>query len=154
MNAPQSFQLHYEPMLSSVKPQDDIWYPKSRRNLMKPMVRVAVVLCLASAPGIAESWRGALVDSKCFDSEQRNINPFEPYHDDELDVRLCRPNAHTKLFAIVQHDWVDLKLDSEGNAKAAEIVRSADKKKIYWGVVVTGEKTKNTLKVESISAIP
>jgi hypothetical protein len=125
----------------------------ARGNLMKPALRVSVILCLASNLGFAGSWSGVLVDSKCYDSEERNINPFEPFHDEELDVRLCRPNAHTKSFAIVQQDWLRLRLDSAGNAKAAEIVRKADKKKSYWGVAVTGEKIKDIVKVVSISTI-
>jgi hypothetical protein len=112
---------------------------------------VCLLFCLTPVLGFAENWSGILVDSKCYDSEERNVNPWEPYHDQALDVRLCHPNAHTKSFAIVQADWLALKLDSSANAQAAELVRKADKKP-YLGVVVTGERNKDTVRVETISA--
>jgi hypothetical protein len=114
--------------------------------------RIAVFLCLAPTLSFAESWTGVLVDTKCYDTAARNVNPWEPYHDQAMDVRLCRPTGRTKTFAIVQQDWTRLKLDSSVNPQAAEIVRNADKKHSYWGVVVTGEKTKDTVKVETIAA--
>jgi hypothetical protein len=120
---------------------------------MKFQLRIACFLCLLSPLGLAESWSGILVDSKCYDSAARNVNPWEPYHDKAMDARLCRPTDRTKAFAIVQDDWTRLKLDSSANPQAAEVVRSADRKRHYWGVVVTGEKNKDTVKVETISAV-
>jgi hypothetical protein len=119
---------------------------------MKFHLRIAVLLCLVSTLGRAESWRGILVDSKCYDSAARNISPWEPYHNEALDARLCRPTDRTKVFAILQDDWTRLKLDSAANPQAAEVVRSADKKRHYWGVVVTGKRDKDTVKVETIAA--
>jgi hypothetical protein len=121
-------------------------------NPMKFQLRIACFLCLLSPLGVAESWRGLLVDSKCYESAARNVSPWEPYHDEALDARLCRPTSGTKVFAILQDDWTRLKLDSAANPKAAEVVRSADKKRPYLGVVVTGEKDKDTVKVETIAA--
>jgi hypothetical protein len=112
---------------------------------------IGLLVCLIPTFGLAENWSGVLVDSKCYDSAARNVNPWEPYHDQAMDVRLCRPTARTKTFAIVQGDWLRLKLDSSINAQAAELVRNADKKS-YLGVLVTGEKNKDTVKVETISA--
>jgi hypothetical protein len=121
-------------------------------NRMKFQLRIAVFLCLMSAMGFAESWRGLLVDSKCYDSAVRNVNPWDPYPDQALNVRLCRPTHRTKVFAIVEDDWTRLKLDSTANTQAAVLVRSADKKRHYVGVFVTGEKDKDTVKVETIAA--
>lgn len=112
---------------------------------------VCLLFSLVPALSFAESWSGVLVDSKCYDSEERNVNPWEPYHDQALSVRLCHPTAHTKTFAIVEPDWLRLKLDSSVNAQAAELVRKADKKP-YLGVVVTGERNKDTVRVGTISA--
>jgi hypothetical protein len=61
---------------------------------------------------------------------------------------MCRPNARTKSFAVVDEGWRVLKLDSDGNAKASDLVRN---RKSVWGVKVTGEKTKDVITVESIS---
>jgi hypothetical protein len=119
---------------------------------MKFQLRIPVLLCLLSTLGLAESWRGLLVDSKCYDSAVRNVNPFDPYPDQALNVRLCRPTDRTKAFAIVRDDWTRLKLDSSANTQAAELVRSADRKRHYVGVVVTGDKDKDTVKVETIAA--
>ena len=75
---------------------------------------------------------------------------MEPYHDQEMDVRMCKPNGKTKAFAIVQGDWRRVKLDAQANADAAEIVRNAGGKR-YLGVV-TGEMNKGEVKVKSIVA--
>ena len=112
---------------------------------------VAAFLCLASALGFGESWSGVLVDSRCYDSEETNVNPYEPYHDQELEVRFCRPNVHTKAFAIVLRDWLRLRLDPGGSAKAADLVRNSGKK-TYLGVVIMGVRNKDLITVESISA--
>jgi hypothetical protein len=117
---------------------------------MKLALSVGAFFLLLSLQGFAESWTGVLVDSKCFDSAEANVNPWEPYRDQAMDVRYCRPKARTKSFAIIQADWSRLKLDSGVNAKAADLVGKAGKTP-YIGVVVTGEKTKDTVTVESIS---
>jgi len=119
-------------------------------------VRFAALVCLASTPGFAGSWSGALVDSKCFDSEERNVNPTDTLtnvdRDRGLEIRFCSPNGKTKAFAVVERDGPSFKLDVGGNTKAAELVHKAGKK-AYYIVAVTGEMTKNTVTVDSLSMV-
>jgi len=121
------------------------------------MMRIAALLCLGCAMGSAGNWSGVLVDSKCYDTEERNVNPFDGStdvdHDRGLEIRICRPSAHTKSFSVVKkEDGVSFRLDAAGNAKAASLVRKAGKK-TYFVVTVTGEMSKGTAKVDSISMI-
>ena len=116
--------------------------------------RLAALFCLASAPNFAGSWPGWLVDSKCYAALERNKSPTDTlsYVDRNKsdEVRYCRPNAKTKSFAVLDQDGLSLNLDASGNGKAAELVRGAGKKPV-GGVIVTGEITHDTLKVDSIS---
>jgi hypothetical protein len=127
---------------------------ESRGVAMKPTIRLVALFCLAAIPSFAGSWSGYLVDSKCYDASEQNVNPWETLtnvtRDKDLEIRLCSPNAKTKSFAVVQPDWQSLKLDSTGNAKAVELVRTIGKKSIFL-VTVTGEKNKSTVTVDSIS---
>jgi hypothetical protein len=111
-------------------------------------------LCLFSGFSSAETLSGALVDSKCYDSEERNVNPTDTLtyvdRDRNLEIRLCRPRGKTKSFAVVTQDGLSFKLDSAGNAKAAELVRKTGKKSGYE-VAVIGGMSKHTIQVESIS---
>jgi hypothetical protein len=116
-------------------------------------MRVAALLCFAIAPGFARSWSGALVDSNCYDSLERNSNPFETSpaaRDRDRQIRYCSPKTKTKTFAVVLDDWTRLKLNSSSNSKAAELVRKAGKKSPFW-VVLTGEIDGEIVKVDSIS---
>ena len=110
--------------------------------------------CLASGLVFAESWSGALVDPKCFEALERNVNPTDTLthvdRDTNQEIRYCSPNAKTKLFGIVEQDGTILPLDSTGNAKAAELVRTIHKKDRF-DVIVTGEMSGKTIKVDSIS---
>jgi len=116
----------------------------------------AALLCFSSALSFAESWSGALVDSKCYASEERNVNPKDTLiyvdRDTNQEIRYCSPVAKTKSFAIVQYDGLTLNLDTAGNAKAADLVRKGGKKKARFAVVINGEQSRNTIKVDSISA--
>jgi hypothetical protein len=118
-------------------------------------MRVAILLFLASAPGFAGTWSGSLVDSKCFAASERNVNPNDTMtavdRDQNQEIRYCSPGSKTKWFAVVNSDGLSFMLDSAGNAKAAEFVRSAGKKSRI-PVVVTGELTNHTITVDSISA--
>jgi hypothetical protein len=117
-------------------------------------MRFITWLCLSSAFAYAESWSGTLVDSKCFAIAELNVNPTDTLtyvdRDQNQERRLCSPGAKTKSFAVVQHAGVSLKLDSAGNAKATGIVRSSASKSPLV-VVVAGEMSENTIKVDSIS---
>jgi hypothetical protein len=113
-----------------------------------------VLILLEAAPVFAESWTGDLVDSKCYASEENNVNPFDPpnnvNHDRGYEIRVCRPNARTKAFTVVNSDGQSVQLDASGNVKATDLVRQADRKSRLL-VTVTGEKQKDTVRVDSIS---
>ena len=118
-------------------------------------MRLAALFCLASALSFAGSWSGAMVDSKCYESEELNVNPTDTLtsvdRDTSREVRYCSPSARTKSFTVVQRDGLkSFRLDSAGNAKAADLVRNTGKKSLIV-VDVTGEINRNTIKVDSIS---
>jgi hypothetical protein len=125
-----------------------------RNFLMALATRLAVLLFLSLALSFAGSWSGALVDSKCYDAEQRNVNPTDTLtnvdRDGNLQIRYCSPSPKTKSFAVVQSDGPSLKLDSAGNAKATELVRKSGRKS-QLNVAVTGEMSGNAIKVDSIA---
>ena len=94
-----------------------------------------------------------MVDSNCYDILLRNVNPFETSpgaRDWGQMIRYCAPGEKTKTFAVVLEDLTRRKLDSNGNSKAAELVRKTGKKSRFV-VVVTGEVSGKILKVGSIS---
>jgi hypothetical protein len=117
-------------------------------------MHLITLLFLPSAFVYAGTWPGTLVDSKCFAFAERNVNPTDTLtyvdRDQNQELRLCSPGAKTKSFAVVQHDGFSFSLDSVGNTQAAEIARKTSKRS-SWAVVVTGEMSGNTIKVESIS---
>jgi hypothetical protein len=123
---------------------------------MALVVRLATVVFLASTVCLAGNWSGALVDSKCYDSLERNVNPHDTLGNVDRDrgqeIRYCSPTGKTKAFAIVDHDGYRFKLDVGGNTQAAELVQKTGKKPLYI-VAVTGEMKKKTIKVDSISVI-
>jgi len=117
-------------------------------------MRLAASLFLSCALSFAGSWSGVLVDSKCYDAEQRNVNPTDTLtnfdRDGNREIRYCSPRPKTKSFAVVPFDGPSLNFDSAGNAKAAELVRKTGKKSLL-AVTVTGELDSNTIKVDSIA---
>lgn len=117
-------------------------------------IALAALACLTAAPGFAQSVTGFLVDSNCYESVERNVDPWEtnPYVDRDRDweVRFCSPNRKTKSFSLVNHDGLSFKLDAAGNTKAAELVGSTRKKSLLE-VSVTGEINKGGIKVSSIA---
>jgi len=98
-------------------------------------MRLTTLACLAATLALAGSWSGALVDSKCWGIEERNVNPTDTLtyvdRDGNLKIRLCSPSPKTKSFAVVQNDGLSVNLDSAGNAKAAEFVRKTGKKSLF-----------------------
>jgi len=121
------------------------------KNLIKLAMRLAAIASLSSALGLAESWSGTLVDSKCWNTEENNTKGVSVYvdRDRNMEVRLCSPKANTKSFALVLPDGYTLKLDASGNAKAAGIIQSTGRKSPVM-VAVTGETSNNAIKVDSI----
>ena len=127
-----------------------------REKPMPRATRLAAFLCLLSAPGFAASWSGTLVDSKCYDAEQRNVNPTDTLtavdRDTNAEIRYCAPSVKTKSFAVVESSGLSFRLDPAGNAKAAELVGKTGKRSRFE-VAVTGEMSKDSVKVESISLV-
>ena len=113
---------------------------------------LAVLVCLSTAIGLAETWSGTLVDSRCWGFAENNTKDASIYvdRDRNMEIRSCSPTAKTKSFAIVLPDGLTLKLDAEGNAKAAGLIQKAGKVSPI-AVDVTGEKNGNTIKADSIS---
>jgi hypothetical protein len=112
--------------------------------------RLAALLLSASIPALADSWSGALVDSKCYAGEQRNDASAFVDRDIGLEMRYCSPNPKkSKSFSVVQNDGISFRLDPAGNGKAAALVRATGKMK-YFMVVVTGKMSGGTVAVESI----
>jgi hypothetical protein len=105
-------------------------------------------------PAFSQTWSGVLVDGACYEREQRNTGPnnteFDVNTDRDYDIRHCLPNAKTSSFSLVQPDGQSVKLNSAGNAKAAEITRNTAKRSRIH-VTVTGEKQKNVVNVDSIA---
>ena len=122
---------------------------------MKAALAIAAFVYLAPPTvAAAETWTGYLVDSKCYASEEQNVDPHDTEtlvdRDKDLEIRMCTPNAHTKLFAVVVEDWTSFPFDAAGNAKAAELVRALGKRRSIR-VSVTGERQKKTVNVDSLA---
>ena len=116
-------------------------------------LRLLTVLIWTVSAVFARDWSGLLVDANCYASEERNVNKntSNVEHDVNLEVHACLPNRETKAFALILPDSDSLKLDSVGNARAAQLVANTGKKALLW-VTVTGEIRKNTILTSSISA--
>lgn len=121
---------------------------------MDVRIRLTILVLVSAGLSLAEMWSGSLVDSKCYESEERNVNPNDTLtavdRDINMELRSCSPQAKTMSFTLVQTDGESFRLDAAGNAKAAELVRKTGKKP-RLAVVVNGEAVKHTIHVESIS---
>ena len=119
--------------------------------------RVAVLFCLSSALSYAENWTGALVDSKCYEFRERNVNPTDTMtyvdRDTREEILYCSANAKTRTFTIVLREGPSFRLDAPGNTEAAQLVRNTGKKSVFI-VALTGTLSKSTIKVDSISIAP
>jgi hypothetical protein len=111
---------------------------------MRRVLRVTAFVAFVSALAYAESWTGKLVDASCAD-QQKNA--------------ACAPTASTASFAI-QASGKTMKLDAEGNRKAAAALRernnganrAQDPKSVATEVTATvsGTMSGDEIKVESI----
>jgi hypothetical protein len=121
-------------------------------------LRIAALLGLSVALGFAENWSGSLVDSKRYASRERNVNPTDTLtnvdRDGNEEIRFCSPSSKTKSFAVVPFDGPSVSLDSAGNAKASELVRSSRKRRSPLFVAITGQMVKEAIRVDSILAAP
>lgn len=124
-------------------------------NAMVFVARSAVLLALFGGPAFSGSWPGSLVDAKCYAALERNVNPNDTLsavdRDRVREIRYCSPKVKTKTFAFVDHDGLFFQLDSAGNAKASEFVRNAGRHP-FFPVVINGEKSKDIITVDAISA--
>ena len=103
---------------------------------MRRTSRFALLFSLASTLSFAESWSGALVDAKCYDTAQQNLSHGHPGSTDTKRVlRTCSPNEKTTSF---------------GNEKAHKLVVKEGNKSPFI-VNVTGDKTQDSLTVSTIS---
>jgi hypothetical protein len=123
---------------------------------MSLVIRLAAILAVAASAGLAETWSGPLVDSKCYGAEQRNVNPTDTqaYADSDIgyEIRYCSPSRKTKFFAIVGEYGDRLKFDASGNAKAAALVQNL-RKPHQIEVAVSGEMSGKAIRVDSISPV-
>ena len=120
---------------------------------MNLTLRFAVLLSLTSVLSFAESWSGALVDTKCYATAQQNVSHEHPGSTDTMRaIRSCLPNEETKSFSIVPQVGTALNLNTNGNQKAHELVLKESRKSTFM-VSVTGDKTEDTLKVNTISLV-
>jgi hypothetical protein len=118
--------------------------------MIKPS-QLIVFGALASTVALAGTWSGSLVDFECYARDERNITKDQYVeHDGDFEIRQCTPNVRTKSFAVVQQSGEMFKLDTSGNAKAAELV-GASGKKSRLHVTITGEMSKDTVRVDSIA---
>jgi hypothetical protein len=87
-------------------------------------MRLVSLLLMAWALSFVQSWSGYLVDSDCYARDQSNTNRYAGTVDRDMSAVLkqCVPSAKTKRFAEVLPGGDSMKLDSSGNAKAAELV--------------------------------
>jgi hypothetical protein len=115
---------------------------------------------------VAQTWSGYLVDAKCYQIEEENVNPTDTMasvdRDRDLEIRMCMPNAKTMTFAVVESSGLSFRLDSTGNAKAAALVSTLGKlgKRSTVLVSVTGQwigerrNQRDTVAVDTISPAP
>jgi hypothetical protein len=116
----------------------------------------AFVLLTSTASFGAETWRGYLIDSKCYEIEEQNVPAWYTLgsagRDKDLEIKMCAPTPKTKSFGVVLRNWELLRFDPGGNAKASEFIRNSGNKQVYL-VEVTGEMEKKALKVDAIAPI-
>jgi hypothetical protein len=110
---------------------------------MRKLVTLCACITVFSVLALAESWTGRLVDASCYDQQKS--------------ATACDPSASTSSFVLVVSGQA-YKLDSAGNTKAAEALksradRSANPNQPPKGAVaakVTGSMADGTITVESI----
>jgi hypothetical protein len=111
---------------------------------MRKVCILSAVLVFASVLAFADTYTGPLVDASCWSQQQK--------------VEMCTPSASTSSFAIQASGKV-LKLDAEGNRKAADALKSsangADRSKnpgaaMTVTATVQGTLSGDEIKVESI----
>jgi hypothetical protein len=123
---------------------------------MKSFLTLGAIALFGASYCMAESWNGKLVDAACM-QRQSGANSSESQTQSQRSqssqsASACTPTRSTTTFGIETPDGQMMRLDSTGNAKAAEMVRSANMSNETNGipVMVTGTQEGHTLRVESI----
>ena len=121
----------------------------------RSLTRLLSLLCLASCWGYAATWSGNLVDTRCFQNmeDNHNLDESSAVRDLNLELRVCTPKLNTHFFTIVLPDGTSARLDSAGNARAAELVRQTKPKAPLY-VNVKGEMTNKTIAVNTVTPAP
>lgn len=118
--------------------------------------RLGAFFFVAAGLVFGESWLGALVDAKCWAAMERDVGPTDSLINVDRDrgeeVRYCSPSAKTKSFEVVSQNNAIFELDAGGSAQASDVIHKAGKRPLYM-VDVSGQKTKNTVPVSSITLI-
>ena len=85
-------------------------------------LRLAALLGLSVALGFAENWSGSLVDSKCYASAERNVNPTDTLtnvdRDGNEEIHFCSPSSKTKSFSVVHFDGRSVNLGFRRKCKS------------------------------------
>ncbi len=118
-------------------------------------LQLAAFICLALATSArAGTWRGYLVDARCYQDEEENVSPRYSLGSAGRDmvelIELCAPKERTKSFGLVRQNWKLITLDSDSGAKASEFIRKTGKRQNYF-VEVTGQLKKKVLNVDNIA---
>ncbi len=108
------------------------------------MKSILIAALLTAAVGLADSWNGKLVDQSCMERQQSGGASTQP---DQQNA--CAPSRTTTVFGVEMADGRVLRLDSTGNAKAAEMMHNVTGPKQVM-VTVTGTQNGKTLRVETI----
>ena len=104
---------------------------------MNRLIKTGLFVCATAGLMLAESWSGKLVDANCKpDANSPNSA-----------AATCAPTPETKVFGIQTPDGKVYRLDSAGNAKAADAVKSDPTKTT---VKVSGSMDGQMVKVDSI----
>src|SRR5882757_5079818 len=109
---------------------------------MKTVLEGIFLFSIASALCFADTWTGKLIDATCTDLDKSNIQT--------KDAGACAPKESTAAFAIQTSDGKIYKLDSSGNAKAAEFFK-ATKIKPDIDVTISGTMSGQSVKVDSLN---
>ncbi len=104
---------------------------------------------IVSVLAFGQSWTGFLVDADCYQSASTNTKPGQQ-RDRNKDIKQCAPSATTTSFRFMDRGGETFKLDTAGNAKAVEAVHKAPGRS-PMEVTVTGSRSDDTLKVDSMS---
>ena len=118
---------------------------------MKTITKAVSVLFLGSVLCLAETWSGKVVDAACKDqaAAPAPAPSAQSAQPGGQVANACEPTASTVAFGIELSDGRVLKLDSAGNTKAAEVMKTnAGKSSLQ--ATVTGSLDGQTVKVETI----